>query len=166
MIFQSVCKSLTQTPSLLGHSHLPPTPIKTIKINKPSDQNEMFWLMLSCLVLTQAWWYQTQHTAEERCSHLILKTNIDNQLPPPTPSLWGQPLPVQGQLENNLETFLGFPLPYFFPWNIILEFIPFLRERQKSSSISMEKERQNKIGPEATRCVTVHNPLHNYTTTG
>lgn len=25
----------------------------------------------------------TKHKAKERCSHLILKTNIDNQLPPP-----------------------------------------------------------------------------------
>lgn len=34
----------------------------------------------------------TKHMAKERCSHLILKTNTDNQLPPPPPSLRGQPI--------------------------------------------------------------------------
>lgn len=148
MGFQSVCKSLVQIPSLLGHSHLPPTPIKTIKINKLSDQNEMFWFQQFTLKLCadlsgsnpSMMVSNTKHIAEERCSHLILKTSIDNQLPPPTPSLWGQPLWCRDNLKI-IETFLGFLLPYFFPWNIILEFIPFLRERQESSSISMEKER-------------------------
>lgn len=45
MSLQSVSKSLVQTPSLLGHSHLPPTPIKKKRKKKkikPSDQNEMF----------------------------------------------------------------------------------------------------------------------------
>lgn len=32
----------------------------------------------------------TKHVAKERCSHLILKTNTDNQAHPPT--LWGQPI--------------------------------------------------------------------------
>lgn len=31
----------------------------------------------------------TKHMAKERCSHLILKTNIDNQLPPPSPQPLG-----------------------------------------------------------------------------
>lgn len=80
MSFQSVSKSLVQTPSLLGHSNLPPTPIKKKKEKKkktqmkPSDQNEMFWFqqiytqgfVLSCLVLTQAWWYQTQSTQQRK----------------------------------------------------------------------------------------------------
>lgn len=57
----------------------------------------------------------TKHMAKERCSHLIPKTNIDNQLPPHAPQLLG-PIctTMQGQLEKSLETYLGFLFFYFF----------------------------------------------------
>lgn len=78
----------------------------------------------------------TKHMAKERCSHLILKTNIDNHLPfPPPPS--GPTHMVQGNLEN-LETHLGFSLLYFFPRKIILEFSPILKERQVSPCTGRE----------------------------
>lgn len=70
----------------------------------------------------------TKHTAEERCSHLILKTNTDNH-PPPPPTFGAPRIMVRGKLDN-LETYLDFSLLYFFPWKIILEFSPILKERQ------------------------------------
>lgn len=48
----------------------------------------------------------TKHMAKERCSHLILKTNIDNQLSPhPHPPLGPTLIMMQGKLEN-LETYI------------------------------------------------------------
>lgn len=83
----------------------------------------------------------TKHSAKERCSHLILKTSIDNH-PPPTPLLGPTLTMVQGKLEN-LDGFRFFSLLYFFPRKIILEFSPILQQRQ----VSPCTERQN--GPEA-----------------
>lgn len=101
--FQSVSKSLVQIPSLLGHSNIPPTPIKKKK-RKEKKLNQVFRMRCFdsnnlhsrlCAELSgfnpSMMLSNTKHMAKERCSHLILKTNNDNQLPSP-----GPPLPAFG----------------------------------------------------------------------
>ena len=96
MSFQSVSKSLVQIPSLLGQNILPPTPIKKEKKRKKLNQVIRMRCFDSnnvhsrlCAELSgsnpSTMVSNTKHMAKERCSHLILKTNTDNQLPPPSP---------------------------------------------------------------------------------
>lgn len=108
---QSVSKSSVQTPSLWG-SHLPPTPIKKRKKIKPSDQNEMFDSnSLHSRLCAESSGSNpsmmvpnTKHMAQERCSHLILKTNTDNR-PPPPPAFGATPYYGAGQTGQFRDTF-------------------------------------------------------------
>lgn len=94
MSFQSVSKSLVQTPSLLGAQYPPLPSLIKKKLNQVIrmrcfDSNNIHSRLcaeLSCS--NQVWWYQTQsQVTKERCSHLILKTNNDSH--PPHPNIFG-----------------------------------------------------------------------------
>ena len=109
MSFQSVSKSLVQIPSLLGQNNLPPTPIKKEKKRKKLNQVIRMRCFDSnnvhsrlCAELSgsnpSTMVSNTKHMAKERCSHLILKTNTDNQLAPPAPLL----LPMEDHFRINL----------------------------------------------------------------